>query len=98
MKHEFAIKKQVLNSGRVVHTPVYRANSFGRLRILQTPWTRITRQYDKFKLMDLDFDPDLTFEECEEHIEGFKEQLIKNKENQVKFVEYLKLENKKSTT
>lgn len=88
MKHEFAIKKDTLRSGKVFYTPVYRRIGWA------TSWTRITRIYDEYLLMDLDFNPDITFAECEEHIAGYKKKLDKSKENEIKFVEYHKLENK----
>lgn len=93
MKHEFAVKKNTLHSGRVIFTPVYRTAS--RMNtIMRTPWTRIIKIYDRFQLQDVDFEPNLTFDECEQHIAGYKAELEKLVEQKVTVTEFLKLEEK----
>lgn len=94
---EFAIKKDVLNSGKVIHTPVCRkkgwAGIFG-LFLLSQSWQRITKIYDEYLLMELDFIPDLSYKECEEHIAGYQQVLKEQVENQVANVEFHTLEEK----
>ena len=93
-KYEFAIKKDTLRSGRVIFTPVCRRVS----RYYPSPvWNRITKIYDRYVTLDLDFIPNLSFEECEQHIAGYKEELRKSIENEVEIVEYHKLETDEKT-
>lgn len=82
-KYEFAIKIATLNSGKSVYTPVCREKPTTRISIGNKPWQRITKIYNEYKLLELDFDPKLTKEECEEHIEGFKNQLLLSTEYQI---------------
>src|SRR5688572_10488739 len=92
-KYEFAIKKDVLNSGKVIHTPVCRKKSrLGKWN--PNPWVRIVKIYDEYVLMDLHFIPDLSYEECKEHISGYQGKLLKSVENQVAEVEFHALEEK----
>lgn len=74
MKYEFAIKKETLNSGKIVYTPVCRVKTtlsfLGEL--FSNPWMRIVKAYDKYFLLDLHFNPDLTEIDCINHIEGYK--------------------------
>ena len=89
--YEFAIKKDVLNSGKNIFTPVCRKKSkLGRL--LPNPWMRITFIYDQVLLMELDFIPDLTYKECEIHIKAYQDALIHKVENQVATIEFHTLE------
>jgi hypothetical protein len=96
-KYEFAIKKDVLNSGKVIYTPVCREKSklgiFGNY-LLHRPWQRIVQIYDEFSLLDLHFIPELTYRECELHIKGYQEKLLQTKENEVATVEFHTLEEK----
>lgn len=89
---EFAIKKDVLNSGRAIHTPVCRKKS--RLRIFPNPWERITKIYDEYLLQELDFIPELSYKECEEHIAGYQAVLKEQIENEIANVEFHSLEEK----
>lgn len=90
-KYEFAIKKDVLNSGEIIYTPVCRRKlTLGRF--FPSQWERITRIYDKYILMELHWNPFLTYEECEEHIRGYQEELSKQIQNQVQTVEFHVLE------
>lgn len=97
MKYEFAIRKQELGSGRVIFTPVCRKKPISKFLLINPPWERITQVYDKYLLMDVGFEPDLSYEECKEHIHGFQEQLKKSKENDVVCVEFDALEEKDLT-
>jgi hypothetical protein len=93
MKHEFAIKKDILNSGEIVLTPVVRLKSkYGRF--LNNKWNRITKIYGVYMLMELDFDPKLTREECKEHIQGYQQALRELNKNQVETIEFDTLEEK----
>jgi hypothetical protein len=73
-KYEFAIKQNTLKSGKVVNIPLCRRKA-NRLQIFNNPWERIVRIYDEYLLQDLDFNPDLTLSECEDHIRAYKEKL-----------------------
>lgn len=87
---EFAIQKKTLNSGEVVHIPVCRRKSL--IPLLSVPWERICRVYDNYILLDLDFEPNLSYEECEEHIRCYKQKLLGLVENQVSEIEFSDLE------
>lgn len=94
-KYEFAIKKDVLNSGKTIYTPVCRRKSkFGRFDIFPNPWERITKIYDEYILQELNFTPELTYSECEDHIQGYQQVLLQSIENQVATVEFHTLEEK----
>ena|SRR5688572_20999311 len=95
-EYEFAIKKDVLNSGKTIHTPVCRKKSkLGRLNIFPNPWERIVKLYDKYVLIELDWTPSLTYQECEEHIHGFQLSLTESINNQLHSVEFHALQDKK---
>lgn len=92
-KYEFAIKKDVLNSGKAIFTPVCRKKSrLGKLNILPNPWERITKIYDEYVLMELDWTPELSYKECEAHIQGYQNVLLQKVENEVSTVEFHVLE------
>lgn len=92
-KYEFAIKKDVLNSGKAIYTPVCRQKStLGR--IFPNHWIRITKIYNQYTLLELDFIPELSYAECEEHIEGYQQVLLQMVENQIATVEFHTLEEK----
>jgi len=94
-KYEFAIKKDVLNSGKTIYTPVCRMKSkLGKLNIFPNPWNRIVDQYGVYCLMELDFVPELSYAECEQHIQGYQQVLLKKNENDVSTVEFHVLEEK----
>jgi hypothetical protein len=89
--YEFAIKKDVLNSGKTIFTPVCRKKTiWGRL--FPNSWERITNIYDEYLLMELDFIPELTYKDCEEHIAGYQKVLEESVENEVATVEFHNLE------
>lgn len=97
--YEFAIKKEVLNSGKVIYTPVCRKKSYWS-KLFREDWERITKIYDRYFLLDLNFGrnpdeaPSLTYQDCKEHIEGFQESLLKEAERDIKCVEFHTLEEK----
>ena len=84
---EFAIKKETLINGTIVLTPVTRRKVY-----FSTKWERIVKIEDRFCLQDLDWNPLLTYEECNERIDGYKEVLRRKIENTVKSVTYDTLE------
>lgn len=86
--YEFAIKKDTLYNGDIVLTPVARKKA----RFIPNKWERITKEYDRYALRDLDWNPVLTYLECQDHIIGYKEELKKKIENTVKSVTYDTLE------
>ena len=93
--YEFAIKKDNLNSNKSIFTPVCRNKSkLEILNIFPNPWNRITKIYNEYILMELDFTPDLSYEECEQHIKGYQEILLQNIENQIATVEFHAFEEK----
>jgi hypothetical protein len=91
-KYEFAIKKDTLNSGKVVYTPVCRMKALFGNKFFPRKWERITRIYNDYILMDLDFIPDLSYQECEEHIHAYQNKLLKQRENDIAEVEFHTLE------
>lgn len=87
MIYEFAIKKDEQNNGKIIYTPVVRQKKNKWLRFIPVPennWNRITCIYGKYTLIPVDWEPELTFEECEAHIEGYKQTLIANKSEEIK--------------
>lgn len=90
-KYEFAIKKDILNSGKTLFTPVCRKKSLlGGL--MPNPWQRIVCIYDRYFLMDLDFSPELDYNECEIHVQGYKDALLQQVQDDVASVEFDTLE------
>lgn len=93
MKYEFAIKKDTLNNGNVIYTPVCRKkNILDKINIFSSPWERIVKIYDHYCIMDLNFVPNLSYEECKEHIQGYQNHLLKLVENQIAEIEFHTLE------
>lgn len=92
-KYEFAIKKDVLNSGKTIYTPVCRKKSeFPYLRIFNNPWERISRIYDRYTLMELHFTPELSYEECQKHIQGYQQTLSQLRKDEIATAELHLLE------
>lgn len=91
---EFAIKKETLTDGTVILTPVTRVRS----RLFPNKWERITKVEDKYILQDLDWNPVLTYEECNERIDYYKEFIRKKIQNTVKSVTYDTLEKHQAGT
>lgn len=87
-QYEFAVLKQVLNNDEEIYTPVVRRWH----RFLPAKWERIICIYGMYMLQDLDFTPNLTYSECEKHIVGYQDVLIKRKERNIKLSELHKLE------
>jgi hypothetical protein len=87
--YEFAIKKHTLNSGKVVLIPVCRKKS--KIKLFPESWQRITMIYGKATVLDLNFDPELTYKDCEEHILAYKEVLSKQVEHHVAATEYTEI-------
>lgn len=94
--YEYAIQKEVLNSGKEIFTPVVRRKKRWKWGWLgyEEGWQRIVRQYDRWVLLELDWDPELTYEQCQEHIDGYHKTLIDSVANEVNKVELHKLEEK----
>jgi hypothetical protein len=90
--YEFAIQKNVLNSGKIIYTPVCRVKSLFGNKIFPRRWERITKIYDNYILLDLDFMPELTFCQCQEHISAYKQILRRKVEKYVDQVDYHELE------
>lgn len=91
-KYEFAIKKDVLNSGNIIYTPVCRRRPLLNISLFSNPWSRIVNIYGNYLIMELDFIPDLSYEDCKEHISGFQEKLQRIVENEIAQVEFDTLE------
>lgn len=93
MKYEFAIKKDTLNNGSIIYTPVCRRSGIlNKFTIFSSNWERIVKIYDHYCVMDLNFVPDLTYEECKDHIQGYQNHLQKLVENQIAEIEFHTLE------
>jgi len=91
-KYEFTIKKDTLNSGKEILTPMCRKKA--TIGIFTKPWERIVKLYDQYVLMELDFFPELSYADCEEHIKGYQKVLSSHVQNTVVQVEYHSLEEK----
>lgn len=88
MTYEFAVKKEILNNGRELFTPVVRKKK----RWVSENWSRITCIYGKYSLVGIDWEPELTYDECVEHIEGYKEALKQQIAHNIQTVEFHNLE------
>lgn len=79
-KYEYAVRRTELNSGKIIYTPVCREKS----KLIKNKWTRIVNIYDKYLIMELDWEPEgLTVIQCKEHILKHKEQVQMLKSNEV---------------
>ena len=83
--YKFVIRKIILNNGKELYAPMVclKRGAFAN------NWERITCIYGKYILQELDFEPNLTYAECEKHIEGFKKQLMDSHDEDIKHVEQL---------
>lgn len=90
MAYEFAIQKDILNSGEVVLTPVFREKS--RFRFLNRQWQRISKVEGMYELIELDRMPILSMDECQERINGYKDYLKEKSKNNIKSSDYLHLQ------
>lgn len=90
--YEFAIKKDILNSGKEILTPVCRRKA--KWRWIPNPWYRITLIEGKYRLLELDWIPELTYTECEERVKGYQQELLQQVANNIALVEFHNLENK----
>lgn len=85
---EFSIKVERLNSGKVIYTPIVR-NTYTIFNYpIRGDWERITAVEGRYMLINIDFNPNLTPEECQSRIDGYKKQLEREKQHQVKEVEF----------
>lgn len=91
--YEFAIKKDILNSGKEILTPVCRTKSKWRWAG-SNPWCRISLVEGKHTLLELDWIPELTYKQCEERVKEYQKELLKKVANNVVIVEFHNLENK----
>lgn len=72
MKHKFAIKKIKKHNGATIYIPMSKRNG------VLHEWHRIIELYGKYDLTTsyLDTDFALTMQDCERHIEGYRQVLI----------------------
>ena len=91
MIYEFAIKKDILNNGIEILTPVVRKKA--KKWLYTNEWERITLIYGRYTLISIDWNPELTYEECLEHVKGYQEVLRQNIANNIQTVEFHNLEN-----
>jgi hypothetical protein len=92
--YEFAIKRDTLNSGKIIYTPVCRRRANIWKRFNHYPWERITKIYNEYILLDLTFVPDLSYEECEQHIRAYQKKLENSVAHHVASEEFHLLEEK----
>lgn len=89
--YEFSIKMEVSVSGKQNFTPVCREKSiFGKY--LSSKWLRIVKIYNTYAIIEIDFEPELSFAECEEHIRGYKKQLEEQRSAEIAKVEFYSLQ------
>lgn len=87
-KYEFAIQKTIKKNKMEILTPVVRE----KRRLLPPPWNRIVIVYGRAILMELDFEPELTYDQCLEHIEAYKNVLREQVATNIQAVEFHNLE------
>lgn len=90
--YEFAIRKETTNGGTEILTPVVRI----KRRFFPNPWQRITCLYGEYKILDLDFTPQLTYDQCVAHITGYQLALKQQTAHVVIIEEYHQLEQYKT--
>lgn len=90
--YEFAIKKDTLNSGKIIYTPICRKKTSIWKRFNHYPWERITKIYNEYILLDIQFTPDLSYEECEQHIQAYQSKLKQSVAHEVALEELHVLE------
>lgn len=73
MEYEFVIQRKLLSDDSEIYTPLVRKKN----RLFKNKWDRIVFKYDRYLLEDLDWDPVLTKEQCQEHILGYQAVLTK---------------------
>ena len=85
MTYEFAIKQEVLNSGETVFTPVIRekSNSWWK-KLFPNPWYRLANVEGVVQILDVDRVVYLAYDECEDRIRAFKEQMAEKDRDKVK--------------
>ena len=96
MVYEFAIQKKVLNNGKEILTPVVREKrkKWFIFPLPEKQWDRIVCIYGKYLTLELIWEPELTFAQCQEHIDGYQAKLIGEKSNEVAMTEFQNLEEK----
>src|ERR1041385_4835654 len=87
-KYEFAIRKTTLSSGKTIYTPVCRKKTSITNFLIPNPWERIVEVYGQYILMELSFIPDLTYDQCEAHIQKYQEKLQNEKVDEEENVEF----------
>lgn len=85
--YEFATQELTLNCGKKILRPVTRL----KRRWFPYRWERITCTYGRYEVRDLDWEPDLTAEECQAHIDGYKAVLVGRIANEVKSENLIRL-------
>jgi hypothetical protein len=90
MIYEFAIKKEILNSGKEIFSPIVRKKT--KKWLYSNNWERISCIYGKYTLIPLDWDPELSYEQCLEHIKGYQEKLKQDISREIQTVEFHNLE------
>lgn len=86
-RYNFRIKKEVLNSGEEIYTPL--AQNKKKFLLVSDVWQRISYVEGVFMLLDLPFTPKLTEQDCLERIEEFKKTLKEETESDIKDVIYI---------
>lgn len=86
--YEYSVRKEVLNSGEVIFTPLVRVKS----KYIGKSWTRIVKIYDTYYDFDIDTNVRLTLDECQEHIKGFHNQFENTQLNKVKESSLIKID------
>lgn len=83
--YEFARQKVVLNNGQETYRPILRVKRTSMIPwFFESPWERICCIYGEYITMDLPFEPILTLDECNEHIDAYKNILKQKVEKNVK--------------
>lgn len=81
-EYQFAIKKERLGDGRVKLTPVV------KLPGLFSSWVTITKDFNRYRPIDIGTEHEFTAEECKEYISGFKDQLMRDSANKILEISY----------
>ena len=88
MKHEFAIRQESLFNGEKNSIPLVRIKSI----FSRGAWSRITSVEGRLIPQDIDWEVQLTFDQCKERIDNYKKQLLADNAKRIQKTEIIKIQ------
>jgi hypothetical protein len=88
MKHEFAIKQEILFNGEKNSIPLVRVKS----TFTHSAWARITEVEGRLIPQDIDWQVNLSFDQCKQRIDDYKKQLLADNAKRVQKTEIIKIQ------